>query len=113
GVDGDELDAPEAELDHPVHRVHATAADADDLDDGEVVLVRSHVRPPGENLQPLLEVRSLSQYCFCALTVSAREHASRATPRVSRNGAALSRTRVSRRGRRPCRAPRRRTFPRP
>ena len=29
GVDGDELDAPEACLDHPVHRVHAAPADAD------------------------------------------------------------------------------------
>ena len=29
GVDGDELDAPEACLDHPVHRVHAAPADPD------------------------------------------------------------------------------------
>lgn len=33
GVDGDELDALEADLDHPVDRVHTAAADADDLDD--------------------------------------------------------------------------------
>src|SRR5205085_2645691 len=30
GVDGDEVDALDAGLDHPVHRVHAGAADADD-----------------------------------------------------------------------------------
>ena len=51
GVDGDELDAPEACLDHPVHRVHAAATDADDLDHGEVVLGSIHLlaflRTPG------------------------------------------------------------------
>ena len=35
-VDRDELDARDACLDHPRHRVRAAAADADDLDDGEV-----------------------------------------------------------------------------
>ena len=54
GVDGDELDAAKAELDHAVDGVHAAAADTDDLDDGEVVLVRCHVRPPG--------VRTLNLY---------------------------------------------------
>ena len=34
GVDRDELDAAEADLDHPVDGVDAAAADADDLDDG-------------------------------------------------------------------------------
>ena len=43
GVDRDELDALEADLDHPVHGVDAAAADADDLDHGEIVLDR-HVR---------------------------------------------------------------------
>jgi hypothetical protein len=43
GVDRDELDALEADLDHPVDRVHAAAADADDLDDREVVLRCCHV----------------------------------------------------------------------
>ena len=42
GVDGDELDAPEADLDHPVDGVDAATADADDLDDREVVLRCSH-----------------------------------------------------------------------
>ena len=42
GVDGDELDALEADLDHPVDGVDAAAADADDLDDGQVVLRSSH-----------------------------------------------------------------------
>ena len=37
-VDRDELDALEADLDHAVDGVDATAADADDLDDGQVVL---------------------------------------------------------------------------
>ena len=37
GVDGDELDAGEAGVDHPVDGVRAAAADADDLDDCEVV----------------------------------------------------------------------------
>ncbi len=38
GVDGDELDALQAGVDHPVDRIDAAAADADDLDDGYVVL---------------------------------------------------------------------------
>ena len=46
GVDGDELHAAQAELDHAVDGVDAAAADADDLDHREVVLVRCHVRPP-------------------------------------------------------------------
>ena len=37
GVDGDELDAAEARVDHAVDRVRAAAADADDLDHREVV----------------------------------------------------------------------------
>ena len=43
GVHGDELDALEPDVDHPVDRVDAAAADADDLDDGQVVLRCSHV----------------------------------------------------------------------
>ena len=35
-VHRDELDAGDAGLDHPRHRVRAAAADADDLDHGEV-----------------------------------------------------------------------------
>ena len=47
GVDGDELDALEPDLDHPVDGVDAAAADADDLDDGQVVVrVCSHERGP-------------------------------------------------------------------
>ena len=42
GVDGDELHALEADLDHPVDGVDAAAADADDLDDREVVLGCRH-----------------------------------------------------------------------
>ena len=42
GVDGDELDALEADLDHAVDGVDATTADADHLDDGEVVLRCCH-----------------------------------------------------------------------
>ncbi len=38
GVDGDELHAFEAGVDHPVDGVDAATADADDLDDGQVVL---------------------------------------------------------------------------
>ena len=38
GVDGDELDALQAGVDHAVHGVDAAAADADDLDDGKIVL---------------------------------------------------------------------------
>ena len=37
GVDRDELDACEAGVDHPRHRVRAAAADSDDLDHGEVI----------------------------------------------------------------------------
>ena len=43
GVDRDELDALETDLDHAVDGVDAAAADADDLDDGEVVLRCCHV----------------------------------------------------------------------
>jgi hypothetical protein len=46
GVDGDELHPTKAELDHAIDCVDATAADSDDLDDGEVILVCSHFRPP-------------------------------------------------------------------
>jgi hypothetical protein len=42
GVHRDELDALEADLDHPVDGVDTAAADADDLDDGEVVLGCCH-----------------------------------------------------------------------
>ena len=42
GVDRDELDALEADLDHPVDGVDAASADADDLDDGQVVLRCCH-----------------------------------------------------------------------
>ena len=42
GVDRDELDAAQAEVDHAVDGVHAAAADADDLDHREVVLVLAH-----------------------------------------------------------------------
>ena len=46
GVDGDELDALEPDLDHPVDGVDAAAADADDLDDRDVVLRCRHgIRP--------------------------------------------------------------------
>src|SRR5690606_12995319 len=37
GVDGDELDALETDLDHPVDGIDTTAADTDDFDDCEVV----------------------------------------------------------------------------
>ena len=42
GVDGDELHALEADFDHPVDGVDATAPDANNLDDGEVVLRCCH-----------------------------------------------------------------------
>ncbi len=48
GVDRDELDALETDLDHPVDGVDTTAADTDDLDDCEVVLRCCHV----EGLSP-------------------------------------------------------------
>ena len=38
GVDRDELDALEPGVDHPVHRIDATAPDADHLDDREIIL---------------------------------------------------------------------------
>ena len=43
GVDRDELDTAQPQLDHAVDGVDAATADADDLDHGEVVLVRGHV----------------------------------------------------------------------
>ncbi len=42
GVDGDELDALEPDLDHAVDGVDTAAADADDLDDRQVVLRCCH-----------------------------------------------------------------------
>jgi len=42
GVDGDELDTLEADLDHAVHGVDAATTDADDLDDRQVVLRSCH-----------------------------------------------------------------------
>ena len=48
GVDGDELDALEPDLDHAVDGVDAAAADADHLDDRQVVVRRCHQRLPFE-----------------------------------------------------------------
>ena len=42
GIDGDELDALESDLDHPVDGIDAAAADTDDLDDREVVVRCCH-----------------------------------------------------------------------
>ena len=42
GVDGDELDALEPDLDHAVDGIHAATADADHLDDRQVVVRRCH-----------------------------------------------------------------------
>ena len=67
GVDGGELDAPEACLDHPVHGVHAAPADADHLDHGEVVL-RSihHPNPPRAPARVLgVLVLLLRRSCSC------------------------------------------------
>ena len=44
GVDGDELDALDARLDHPVDGVHACAADADHAQHGLVHLRRGEIR---------------------------------------------------------------------
>jgi hypothetical protein len=44
GIDGDELHALEAVLDHPVDGVDSAAADADDLDDRQVVVRCCHGR---------------------------------------------------------------------
>ena len=44
GVHRDELDALEADLDHPVDGVDAAATDADDLDHGQVVVRGCHAR---------------------------------------------------------------------
>src|SRR4029079_2885494 len=46
GVDGDELHAFEADLDHPVDRIDTASANADDLDYGQVVLRGCHVNEP-------------------------------------------------------------------
>jgi hypothetical protein len=43
GVDGDELDTLEPDLDHAVHGVHAATADTDHLDHCQVVLRSCHV----------------------------------------------------------------------
>ena len=45
GVDGDELDALEALLDHPVDGIDAATADADHLDHGEVIVRGGHGSP--------------------------------------------------------------------
>ena len=46
GVDGDELDALEPDLDHPVDGIDTASTDADDLDNGQVVLRCCHVCGP-------------------------------------------------------------------
>src|SRR5690606_40007154 len=56
GVDGDELDALETDLDHPVDGIDTTAADTDDFDDCEVVLRCCHV----EGLSPRVTCRRLT-----------------------------------------------------
>ena len=56
GVDRDELDALEADLDHAVDGVDAAAADADDLDHGEVVVRGRH----GSRLPRSLERTSVA-----------------------------------------------------
>lgn len=43
-VDGDELNALQTVLDHPVHGIDAASADADDLDECQIVLRCRHVR---------------------------------------------------------------------
>ena len=69
GIDRDELDALEADFDHPVDGVHTTAADSDNLDHREVVLRSSHVASPlarvpfaplrpGHNSHPQVEAYS-------------------------------------------------------
>ena len=60
GVDRDELDALEADLDHPVDGVDTASTDAHDLDDCEVVLRCGHVHAPlwqssGFNCHPQAE----------------------------------------------------------
>ena len=42
GIDGDELDALEPDIDHPIDGIDPAPADADDLDDGEIVLRGRH-----------------------------------------------------------------------
>ena len=51
GVDGDELGALEAHLDHAVNGVHAATANADDLDRRDVVLWSGHGIPFNINVQ--------------------------------------------------------------
>ncbi len=46
GVDGDELNALEPDVDHPVDGVDAAAADSDDLDDRDVVVGGGHAGAP-------------------------------------------------------------------
>ena len=75
-IDGDELDAADALLDHAVHGVRTATAHADDLDDSKVVvdLVLVHVRssehyvasPLGErhHVNPQLEIKSRGKPCY-------------------------------------------------
>ncbi len=86
GVDRDELDPTEAELDHPVDGVDAAAADTDDLDDGEVVVVRGHVsQASGRTLNLYLKFRGNAGRCVLASTLRVRSAGCRpATPRVAR-----------------------------
>ena len=46
GVDGDELDALQTDLDHSVYGIDTAAANADDLDNCQVVLWRGHPAGP-------------------------------------------------------------------
>jgi hypothetical protein len=64
GVDGDELNALQTVLDHPVDGVHAAPADADDLDECQVVLRCRHVRASRLVLFPLWPVGPCSSEKF-------------------------------------------------
>ena len=59
GVDGDELDALESDLDHPVDGVDSTATDTHDLDDGQVVLRCCHGGVPLADRCRRVSVRTL------------------------------------------------------
>ena len=103
GVDRDELDALEPDVDHAVDGVDAAAADADDLDHGEVVLRSRHVpsfrRRPRRRTRELLSSAKGIELCQPLAPVEPRARppaeASRTPPAASAAGSPVRQTPTS------------------
>ena len=85
-INRNELDSSEPKFDHPVDSIDATAANADHLDNGEVVLVRCHVRPPGNTFNLYLRSKVMLGIYFLIRKLSVSTGpAPQALPRVAKS----------------------------